>query len=129
MSDVSVKRVEEFDTPNGGGFCRARAGLGVTAFGMQVENFPPRFEHFPEHDHLSDGQEEVYSVLSGAATLHAGDEVYDLVPGVFARVGPGVTRKISAASTQISAAIATGSSKRPRLNPPSLCSNRFRTTR
>jgi mannose-6-phosphate isomerase-like protein (cupin superfamily) len=95
MSDVSVKRVEEFDTPNGGGFCRARAGLGVTAFGMQVENFPPQFEHFPEHDHVADGQEEVYSVLSGAATLHVGDEAYSLVPGVFARVGPGVTRKIT----------------------------------
>ena len=51
MADVVVKRVEEFDSPNGGGFCRARASLGVTAFGMQVENFPPHFEHFPEHDH------------------------------------------------------------------------------
>ena len=95
MSDVSVKRVEEFDTPNGGGFCRARAGLGVTAFGMQVENFPPHFEHFPEHDHLADGQEEVYSVLAGEATLHAGGEEHRLVPGVFARVGPAVKRKIT----------------------------------
>ena len=47
MSDVSVMRVEDFDSPNGGGFCRARASLGVTSFGMQVENFPPHFEHFP----------------------------------------------------------------------------------
>ena len=49
MSDVAVMRIEEFDSPNGGGFCRARASLGVTSFGMQVENFPPHFEHFPEH--------------------------------------------------------------------------------
>src|SRR4051812_31025670 len=97
MSDVSVKRVEEFDTPNGGGFCRARAGLGVTAFGMQVENFPPNFEHFPEHDHTDDGQEEVYTALSGSATLHADGKDYRLEPGVFARVGPGVTRKITTA--------------------------------
>jgi uncharacterized cupin superfamily protein len=95
MSDVVVKRVEEFDTPNGGGFCRARAGLGVTAFGMQVENFPPRFEHYPQHNHLEDGQEEVYTVLSGAATLHTGDEDHQLVPGVFARVAPGVTHRIT----------------------------------
>ena len=47
MSDITVKRIEEFDSPNGGGFCRARASLGVTAFGMQVEHFPPHFEHFP----------------------------------------------------------------------------------
>ena len=68
MSDVVVKRIEDFDSPNGGGFCRARASLGVTSFGMQVENFPPHFEHFPEHHHEADGQEEVYTALSGAAT-------------------------------------------------------------
>jgi uncharacterized cupin superfamily protein len=101
MSDVSVKRVEEFDTPNGGGFCRVRAGLGVTAFGMQVENFPPHFEHFPEHNHVDDGQEEVYSALSGAATLYAGGETHQLVPGVFARVGPGVTRKITTGDSPV----------------------------
>jgi uncharacterized cupin superfamily protein len=95
MSDVTVKRVEEFDSPNGGGFCRARASLGVQSFGMQVENFPPGFEHFPEHDHAADGQEEVYTALSGSATLHAGGQTYHLEPGVFARVGPGVTRKIT----------------------------------
>jgi uncharacterized cupin superfamily protein len=95
MSDVSVRRIEEFDSPNGGGFCRARAGLGVTAFGIQVENFPPHFEHFPEHDHTADGQEEVYTPLSGSATLHADGQTYHLEPGVFARVGPGVTRRIT----------------------------------
>ena len=95
MSDVTVKRVEEFDTPNGGGFCRARASLGVTAFGMQVENFPPHFEHYPEHDHSEDGQEEVYTLLSGAATLHVGGKEIALEPGVFARVGPTTTRRIT----------------------------------
>ncbi|HUO74283.1 MAG TPA: cupin domain-containing protein [Solirubrobacteraceae bacterium] len=95
MSDVVVKRVEEFDSPNGGGFCRARAGLGVTSFGLQVEHFPPHFEHFPEHDHLDDGQEEVYTALAGSATLHAEGQTHTLAPGVFARVGPGVKRKIT----------------------------------
>jgi uncharacterized cupin superfamily protein len=95
MSDVAIKRVEEFDSPNGGGFCRARASLGVTSFGMQVENFPPNFEHFPEHDHVDDGQEEVYTALSGSATLHAEGQNYRLEPGVFVRVGPRVTRKIT----------------------------------
>jgi uncharacterized cupin superfamily protein len=95
MSDVTVQRIEEFDTPNGGGFCRARASLGVTAFGMQVENFPPHFEHYPEHDHSDDGQEEIYTALAGSATLTADGTEYRLEPGVFARVGPGVTRKIT----------------------------------
>jgi uncharacterized cupin superfamily protein len=95
MSDVAIKRIDEFDSPNGGGFCRARASLGVTSFGMQVENFPPHFEHFPEHDHAADGQEEVYTALSGSATLHAQGERHRLEPGVFARVAPGVTRRIT----------------------------------
>jgi uncharacterized cupin superfamily protein len=95
MSDVTIKRIDEFDTPNGGGFCRARATLGVTAFGMQVEQFPPNFHHHPEHDHAEDGQEEVYTVLSGSATLHAGGREYRLVPGVFARVGPGERRQVT----------------------------------
>jgi uncharacterized cupin superfamily protein len=95
MSQVTIKRVEEFDSPNGGGFCRARAGLGVTAFGMQVENFPPNFEHFPEHDHADDGQEEVYTLLAGSATLHVGGDSFALEPGVFARVAPEATRKIT----------------------------------
>jgi quercetin dioxygenase-like cupin family protein len=67
----------------------------VQAFGMQVENFPPHFEHFPEHDHVEDGQEEVYTALSGAATLYADGQQHELVPGTFARVGPGVTRRIT----------------------------------
>ncbi|HEY3765601.1 MAG TPA: cupin domain-containing protein [Gaiellales bacterium] len=95
MSDVTIKRIDEFESPNGGGFCRARASLGVTAFGMQVEQFPPNFEHHPEHDHSADGQEEVYTVLAGSATLHAGGVEHRLVPGVFARVGAGERRKIT----------------------------------
>jgi mannose-6-phosphate isomerase-like protein (cupin superfamily) len=62
---------------------------------MQVENFPPHFEHFPEHDHAEDGQEEVYTALSGSATLHAGGKEFHLEPGVFARVGPATVRKIT----------------------------------
>ncbi len=117
MSDVSIKRVEEFDSPNGGGFCRARASLGVSSFGMQVENFPANFEHFPEHDHARDGQEEVYTVLSGSATLHAGDESYTLEPGVFARVGPGVTRKITTAERPVQL-LAIGGTPGQAYSPP-----------
>ena len=119
MSDISVKRVEEFDSPNGGGFCRARASLGVTAFGMQVENFPPHFEHFPEHDHAADGQEEVYTALSGAATLHADGETYRLEPGVFARVGAGVTRKITTGTGRSSSSRSGRPRARPMQRPPS----------
>ena len=32
----AVKRIDEMEAAFGGGFIRARASLGVTAFGMQV---------------------------------------------------------------------------------------------
>ena len=94
MADVTVKRLDEFESIFGGGFRRVRAGLGVSSFGLAVMDFPPGFTQYPEHDHGPDGQEEVYSVLAGKATLTAGGGDYELEPGVFARVGPGERRKL-----------------------------------
>lgn len=95
MADVTVKRTEEFEPTFRGGMLKARAGLGVTSFGMQILRFPANADRYPEHDHVHDGQEEVYSVLEGEATLNAGGEEYRLAPGVFARVGPNETRKLA----------------------------------
>jgi uncharacterized cupin superfamily protein len=95
MADVTVKRLEEFEAIFGGGFRRVRAGLGVSSFGLAVMDFPPGFTQYPEHDHGPDGQEEVYTVLAGKATLTVGGGDHELDPGVFARVGSQETRKIS----------------------------------
>ncbi len=89
MADVTVKRLDEFESIFGGGFRRVRAGLGVSS------DFPPGFTQYPEHDHGPDGQEEVYTVLAGSATLTVAGSDYELDPGVFARVGPQESRKIS----------------------------------
>jgi quercetin dioxygenase-like cupin family protein len=94
MPDVTVKRVEDFEAIFGGGFRRARAGLGVTSFGLAVIDLPPGFSHFPEHDQTHDDQEEVYTVLSGRVTLRVGGEDHELEPGVFARVGASEKRKL-----------------------------------
>ncbi len=94
MSDVTVKRLEDFDAAFGGGMRRVRAGLGVTSFGMQVIELPPNFGAYPEHDHSHDDQEEVYTPLSGKVTLRVGGVDHELEPGVFARVGPGERRKL-----------------------------------
>jgi uncharacterized cupin superfamily protein len=94
MPDVTVKRVEEFEAIFGGGFRRARAGLGVTSFGLAVIDLPPNFERYPEHDQTHDDQEEVYTALSGRVTLRVGVEEYELEPGVFARVGATEKRKL-----------------------------------
>lgn len=95
MADVTVKRTEDFEPTYGGGMLKTRAGLGVSSFGMQLLRFPPGFERYPEHDHTQDGQEEVYTVLEGEATLIAGGEEHVLAPGTFARVGPSERRTLT----------------------------------
>ncbi|HEX2359274.1 MAG TPA: cupin domain-containing protein [Solirubrobacterales bacterium] len=95
MADVTVKRTEDFEAIFGGGFRRVRAGLGISSFGIAVMDLPASFERYPTHDQSHDGQEEVYTALSGRATLVVGgEEEYELEPGVWARVGPSEKRKI-----------------------------------
>jgi quercetin dioxygenase-like cupin family protein len=102
MVDVTVKRVEELEFYQGERalpgirFRYAARGLGVTAWGMNVIEMEPGCTRYPDHDHSKDGQEEVYTVLRGSATLHAADATWLLEPGVLVRVGPGQTRKIIA---------------------------------
>lgn len=94
MADYTVKRLEDFEAVFGGGFKRVRAGLGVTSFGLAVIELPPNYANYPAHSQQHDSQEEVYTVISGRATLEIGDESIDLEPGVWARVGPSETRHL-----------------------------------
>jgi len=94
MPDVTVKTLDEFDGAFGGAMKLVRHGLGVESFGLQVIDFPPNADRYPEHDHSHDSQEEVYVVVEGAATLQAGGEEHELRPGSFARVGSSVKRKL-----------------------------------
>src|SRR5438046_9311518 len=91
MSNYSVKRIEEMETAFGGGMRLARAELGVASFGMQVAEFPPNFDQYPEHSHSEDGQEEVYVVLRGSAATEIEGERIRLDPETFVRVGLGVS--------------------------------------
>ena len=93
MADVTVKRFDELES-YGGQFLYAGKGLGVTAWGMNVERLPPNWTQYPEHDHAEDGQEEVYVVLEGSAMLQAGGESWQLEPGMLARVGARQKRKL-----------------------------------
>lgn len=75
-------------------FRPARALLGVSAWGMNVLEIDAGCEAYPEHDHVKDGQEEVYFVVRGAGVLVARGERTSLTEGTFVRVAPEVTRKI-----------------------------------
>jgi mannose-6-phosphate isomerase-like protein (cupin superfamily) len=93
MADVTIKHIDDLPGHEGR-FLYAGRALGVTAWGMNVLKLPPNWPDYPEHDELKDGQEEVYVVLSGSATLHAGGAPWPLKPGGLARVGPAEKRKI-----------------------------------
>ena len=98
MTDVTVAAIDEMEAIHGGLARRARATLGVTAWGMQVFTLPPGWDGYPEHNHdagaYDPDQEEVYVPLSGSATLLADAERIELRPGVLARVGPAQLRRI-----------------------------------
>jgi hypothetical protein len=98
MPDVTVKEIDEMDGIHGGVARRARAELGVTAWGMQVLTLPPNWDGYPNHEHGPDAfdpnQEEVYIPLAGSATLVADGVEYELTPGTMARVGPEQLRTI-----------------------------------
>jgi uncharacterized cupin superfamily protein len=96
--DATVMNIDEMESIFGGILLRARAALGVTAWGMQVIELPPGFEHYPIHKHGDDAadprQEEVYVPLRGSAMLELRDQRFELTPGVMARVGPNETRRL-----------------------------------
>jgi len=94
MSDYTAKQINEMEAAFGGGMKKARAELGVASFGMQVIDLPPNYGDYPEHDHESDGQEEVYSVMRGSGEIDIEGERVALTPDVLVRVGPATKRKI-----------------------------------
>jgi hypothetical protein len=96
MADYTAKRIEEMETGFGGGFVKARAELGVTAFGMQVIQLPPEYSDYPEHDHAESGQEEVFLAIGGSGWIEIEGERVELDGKTFVRVGPEAKRKVYA---------------------------------
>jgi mannose-6-phosphate isomerase-like protein (cupin superfamily) len=70
-----------------------RAGLGITAFGVQVLDVPAGVST-PEHDETSTGQEELYVTMSGSGTVVVEGERFPLDPEHVTRVSPGAQRHL-----------------------------------
>jgi mannose-6-phosphate isomerase-like protein (cupin superfamily) len=75
----------------GGTVRKVRRALGGRAFGFNYFTLPPGTEG-RRHDHASDGQEEVYFVVSGGGRMQIDDEEIELRPGTFVRVDGQSTR-------------------------------------
>src|SRR5207245_3811765 len=55
MPAYTAQRISVMEASFGGGFVKARAELGVTAFGFQLIQLPPDYTDYPEHDHAESG--------------------------------------------------------------------------
>ena len=99
MDAITVRKIEDIDAyagPNaipGIRFRPARQALGVASWGMNVLELDPQCSGYPEHDHASDGHEEVYIVLRGSIVLQAGGAERVLSQGDLVRVAPETKRK------------------------------------
>ena len=96
MPDYTAKKLSEMEAGFGGGFVKARAELGVSAFGFQVIQLPPEYADYPEHDHAESGQEEVFLAIGGSGWMDVEGERVELDGETFVRVGPGPKRKVHA---------------------------------
>lgn len=111
MGEVTHVAIEEIDALQGFdriSLRRAAAALGVSSFGISIEELQPGADEYPEHDHSEEGlggkmfakrpqqlgQEEVYVALRGSGTIEADGEEYPIDPDHIVRVGPTVKRKI-----------------------------------
>ena len=108
LADFAVKKIDDMEAIFLGSFKRARAELGVSAFGMQVIDMPPNIDVYPEHTHADDGQEEVYMVLRGSGEIEIEGERHSLDPGTMVRVAPGIKRKVYTGDDSIRMVIVGG---------------------
>jgi quercetin dioxygenase-like cupin family protein len=99
MDAITVKRIEQFAAYSGPHaipgirFRAVREALGISSWGMNVLEFDPNCTGYPEHDHASDGHEEVYVVLQGSIVLQTDGAERTLSQGELVRVAPHVSRK------------------------------------
>jgi uncharacterized cupin superfamily protein len=99
MPDITIKQIDELERYTGAfqkgqDFFFGGKSLGLSKIGMNAIRMPPHWEHYPEHDHAADNEEELYIPLEGGGTLHAEGQTYPMKRGVLIRVGAATKRKI-----------------------------------
>jgi uncharacterized cupin superfamily protein len=71
-----------------------RAGLGISAFGVNILDLPPNYTT-ESHDEADTGQQELYVTLHGSGRVLIGDEALTLDQEHLVRVDAGVERILS----------------------------------
>jgi len=116
--DYTVANIDELEGFYNGLFLKARAALGVTAFGLSIVDIPPGSVHYPEHNHPG-GQEEVLIILkgSGRLVLNEGVEHVDIEPGMMVRISAQTKRTIKVGDEGLQA-VAIGGTPGEAYTPP-----------
>ncbi|MBV9414895.1 MAG: cupin domain-containing protein [Solirubrobacterales bacterium] len=97
----TIKAIDELESIHHGAVKLAGAELGIRSFGMQVLDFPAGFAQYPEHDHVEDGQEEVYVVLRGRADFVIDGEEVTATPGQLLKVDAASKRTLQAVQDDV----------------------------
>jgi len=80
--------------PVGGGLHFLRDALDCENVGVSILECPPGWEGKP-HDHAADGQEEVYVLVEGHATVTLDGDTVEMAAGDALRIAPDVERQIT----------------------------------
>jgi quercetin dioxygenase-like cupin family protein len=91
MHGLTICTREDFERT--GNWLLVRRGLGLSSFGINLVEIPPG-ERIPEHDETGRDQEEVFIVLSGAATLVVDGTEHPAPAGTYARLDPEPRRTV-----------------------------------
>jgi uncharacterized cupin superfamily protein len=113
MAKYDVANFSELD----GVVKKVRKALGVSAFGVNYFDLPPRAEGL-KHNETRSNQEEVYVYVKGSGVLRIADDEIEVGEGIAVRVDPEVTRQPIAGEKGLSW-VAIGAPKGGRYEPPS----------
>lgn len=100
--DFTAKDFDDMDpyvgVVPGVGMYPVRRALGVEAFGISrvtLERAPgvEGYTGYPDHEHSSDGQEEVYVITAGSGALVLAEDDVEVETGEMVRVAADLTRK------------------------------------
>jgi len=120
-NDYTIKHRDEFEVLEGSGestWRLARRALGTSAFGFNLVEIEPGGQ-IPEHDEAASGQQELYVILEGDATLRIAGEDHAAPAGTFASIEPPVSRTILNHSKERVAALLIGVHPSGEYEPPS----------
>ena len=94
--DYAIENRDDFEVMEGSGGATwrlARKALGTRSFGYNLVEIAPGGQ-IPEHDETGSGQDELYIILEGEATMRLGGEDHPAPAGTFASIDPPASRTI-----------------------------------